>query len=407
MHKKIGFFLLVFFNYYSNVYCQNADSLIQIIIDQTNLDSLTSNVEILSGEKNWIINDTSFTIISRHANHLGNEIAADFIKYKLESLELDTYVQSYSSSGRNIYAIQMGYLYPEKYYLICAHYDDMPDGPIAPGADDNASGVASVLEAARILSKFNPAYSIIYALWDEEEVAHNGSLYFAEQASLNGLDIQAVINTDMIGWDSDNDNEFEIHIDSSGNSSQIAETIVGVNTIYNINLFPFIYSPGTFGSDHASFWLYGYKALLIIERFWGNDLNWYLHTLNDKIEHFNFPYFHKLSKLSIGALACLAFNVEISGIDSNIEAIEYALKQNFPNPFNPSTTIYYSIPEFSFVTLILYDVLGNEIATLVNEEKVIGSYEVEFDATTLPSGIYFYKLQAGSFIETKKMVLIR
>jgi len=83
------------------------------------------------------------------------------------------------------------------------------------------------------------------------------------------------------------------------------------------------------------------------------------------------------------------------------------LYQNYPNPFNPITTIKFQIPELSIVTLKVYDVLGNEIGTLVNEEKPVGSYEVEFDATTLPSGIYFYRLQAGSFVETKKMVFMK
>ncbi len=86
---------------------------------------------------------------------------------------------------------------------------------------------------------------------------------------------------------------------------------------------------------------------------------------------------------------------------------EFNLSQNYPNPFNPTTTITYQVPEISFVTLKIYDVLGNEIATLVNEEKPAGSYEVEFDASSLSSGIYFYKLQSGSFIQTKKMILLK
>jgi hypothetical protein len=85
----------------------------------------------------------------------------------------------------------------------------------------------------------------------------------------------------------------------------------------------------------------------------------------------------------------------------------YSLSNNYPNPFNPSTTISYSVPELSFVTIIVYDVLGKEITTLVNNEKPVGSYEVEFNATALPSGIYFYQIQAGSFVETKKMVLMK
>jgi hypothetical protein len=85
----------------------------------------------------------------------------------------------------------------------------------------------------------------------------------------------------------------------------------------------------------------------------------------------------------------------------------FSLSQNYPNPFNPATTINYQIPELSFVTLKAYDVLGNEIVLLVNDEKQVGSYEVEFDARTLPSGIYFYQLKAQNFVETKKMVLLR
>jgi hypothetical protein len=89
----------------------------------------------------------------------------------------------------------------------------------------------------------------------------------------------------------------------------------------------------------------------------------------------------------------------------------FSLQQNYPNPFNPVTTIKYQIPELSFVTIKIYDVLGNEIATLVNKEKPAGSYEVEFYPASgnlnLVSGIYFYQLKAGSFIQTKKMILLK
>jgi hypothetical protein len=87
--------------------------------------------------------------------------------------------------------------------------------------------------------------------------------------------------------------------------------------------------------------------------------------------------------------------------------LDYSLEQNYPNPFNPTTKIKYQIPELSFATVKVYDVLGTEVATLINEELPAGSYEVEFNSTTLPSGIYFYRLQAGSFVETKKMVLMK
>jgi photosystem II stability/assembly factor-like uncharacterized protein len=84
--------------------------------------------------------------------------------------------------------------------------------------------------------------------------------------------------------------------------------------------------------------------------------------------------------------------------------LTFQLAQNYPNPFNPVTSIQYSVSSRQFVTLKVYDALGNEIMTLVNEEKPVGNYEVEFNGTGFSSGVYFYKLSAGSFVETKKMI---
>jgi hypothetical protein len=94
-------------------------------------------------------------------------------------------------------------------------------------------------------------------------------------------------------------------------------------------------------------------------------------------------------------------------VNENSIPNNFELKQNYPNPFNPSTTIGYQLPASGQVTLKVYNILGDEVASLVNEEKPEGSYEVKFDASQLSSGIYFYKLQTGSFIETKKMILLR
>ena len=98
--------------------------------------------------------------------------------------------------------------------------------------------------------------------------------------------------------------------------------------------------------------------------------------------------------------------------------IQFTLEQNYPNPFNPTTRIKYSIPnviaiqqlpekQSQHVTLSVYDVLGNVVVTLVNEEKPAGSYEVEFNAGKFPSGVYYYQLKAGEFILTKKMILLK
>ncbi|MBS4035409.1 MAG: T9SS type A sorting domain-containing protein [Ignavibacterium sp.] len=90
-----------------------------------------------------------------------------------------------------------------------------------------------------------------------------------------------------------------------------------------------------------------------------------------------------------------------------IYPVDFVLHQNYPNPFNPSTRIKYQVSGISHVSLKIYDLLGREAATLVNEQKPAGSYEFDFNADALSSGIYFYRLQAGSFIETKKMIVLR
>ena len=84
----------------------------------------------------------------------------------------------------------------------------------------------------------------------------------------------------------------------------------------------------------------------------------------------------------------------------------FTLSQNYPNPFNPSTTIRYELPRASLVSLKVYDVLGREISVLVNDRKDVGVHEVKFDGSNLASGMYFYRLQAGEFVQTKRLIIL-
>jgi hypothetical protein len=94
-------------------------------------------------------------------------------------------------------------------------------------------------------------------------------------------------------------------------------------------------------------------------------------------------------------------------VEVNTLPMNFALEQNYPNPFNPSTSIEYSVPNSEYVSLKVYDILGNEVATLVNEQKSAGNYEVKFNASSLTTGMYIYKIQAGSFIKVRKMMLVK
>lgn len=132
----------------------------------------------------------------------------------------------------------------------------------------------------------------------------------------------------------------------------------------------------------------------------------------------NFPLPSGVNRLKFTGISARGNNLFLDKIQlqsSNLTNIEdelhpssYSLSQNYPNPFNPSTTIKYSLPEEGFVTLKIYNALGEEVKTLVNEIKDGGTYSIRFDASELPSGIYFYRVKAGNnFYKTKKMILMK
>lgn len=98
--------------------------------------------------------------------------------------------------------------------------------------------------------------------------------------------------------------------------------------------------------------------------------------------------------------------IGIKPIGGNVPKV-FALRQNYPNPFNPVTNIEFDLPRSEFVRLIIFNTLGQEVKTLVNEKKEAGSYRVDFDASNLPSGAYFYRITAGDFVQTNKMILVK
>jgi len=121
-------------------------------------------------------------------------------------------------------------------------------------------------------------------------------------------------------------------------------------------------------------------------------------------------FFNKDKGIAVGGFGTILLgDYSVSGIDDNITAIpnEFILSQNYPNPFNPTTKIRFSIPQYSTVALKIFDVLGREVNTIIQEEIPAGEYEIEFNGKELTSGIYFYRLSAGSYLETRKMILIK
>ena len=142
----------------------------------------------------------------------------------------------------------------------------------------------------------------------------------------------------------------------------------------------------------------------------------FINSRGTTTENQSYTFFDDVSDLHCTSLIYRLKQVDFDGSykfsqEVNVENLSipysYELSQNYPNPFNPSTKISYSVPTASKVTLKVFDILGKEITTLINEEKLVGEYEVKFNAINFPSGTYFYQFKAGSFIQTKKMILMK
>jgi hypothetical protein len=136
----------------------------------------------------------------------------------------------------------------------------------------------------------------------------------------------------------------------------------------------------------------------------GNGTTTLIHNyqFTDQIETSGI-YFYKLKQIDFDGTYKYSNTIEIL-INS---PTKFTLEQNYPNPFNPTTIVKFDLLKDGLVTLEVYDILGRKITTLINEQRTAGRYEQTFDASSLASGVYFYKLQAGDFISAKKMILLK
>jgi len=393
------FFIFLFSGLITFSQTYNPD--VENIIDEVNQNSLIYFLRNLSGEDPVMVNGEQ-TYIEHRVSNWGNELAADYLMETLEGFGLEPVKQVYSDGGSNVYAVQEGTVYPEEYYMICAHYDAVD----YYCADDNASGSTGVLEAARIFSNLEFEYSIIYALWDEEEIGLIGSAHYASQAASNGDVIHAVINMDMISWDGDDDSTVEIHSSYDASSNVLSDYIVDIIGLYNIPLTPAVQIPGTTASDHSRFWVNDYAAVLVIEEYYGGDFNPYYHTEEDRIAILHMPYFHKMAQLSIGSLASLASPIPDVGTSiAEMGQFNQVQISNYPNPFNRETNIIFMLEEESHIRISLVNSLGMEIRVLMNDIKSQGNHQLKLNMGDQPEGMYFLSVQAQKGTFTHKMLV--
>jgi len=394
--KKTAILITVLLSVLQQIKSQNP--VVQALLNDVRLDSLTNYVKQLSGEKSVVINGVTDTIKSRHYQNPGNEKAFQFMKqefirhgYQIDSMQ-------FSAMGKNLFAIKTGYKYPNRRFMLGAHYDNLPLTTVAPGADDNASGSATVLEAGRVFSNYNFPYTIVFALWDEEEPGLLGSIAYVPTIGSDNDTLLGYVNVDMLGWDSNNDSIADINVRPYGNSLALSSRAQLCNTIYNIKLGLHVVNPGSAATDHAPFWNNNYTAIGIDEEY-DNDFNPLWHTPNDVLANFNLSFYQKCAKLAYATIADCARDtintVGIKEIDNNNLQVKI-----YPNPFTEKIIVSAEKQNQPISKVIVSDCTGR----IIFEKQITNAYQEISIQNTLNAGLYFLEVVSPNGSFTKKII---
>jgi Zn-dependent M28 family amino/carboxypeptidase len=358
------------------------DTAVAEMIDQVSETEVYSLTGGLSGEWPVTIGGSLYTIQDRNTgSNVSIQKATQYISETFAAHNLSPIFHEWQTSGysgRNVIGEITGESRPDDVFLITAHLDNMPtvteSNPFAPGADDNASGSVAVLVAAQILSQYDWDCTLRFASFTGEEQGKLGSLQYAEMASYRGDNILGVLNLDMIGYNSDEDPAIDLHIRSGeAGDLAIANLFTDVISAYDLDLNPEIVSSGISASDHASFWYYGYPAILAIEDYAypDRDFNPYYHTTDDTLVNLDLTYFTSYVKAAVGTFAHMGCLTESHG------------------GLAGTVTDAATSDPVSGASIKAVNAFGQEWST---ETDIEGSYEIN-----LPSGNYSVSAVAQSY----------
>ena len=359
------------------------DEKVRGFMDQVSIENLTSTVEYLQAYEERYYN-------SEKAYDAANWIQEQFDN--LEVLETEQFPVSYYGNpcAPNVIAIQWGTTKSEEFVVCGSHLDSYSYSGMCPGADDNATGVASVLEAARILSQHNFERSIIYCAFGAEEIGLVGSAAYAEYCAEMGMNVVGYFNNDMNGYLNPGD---EIHIDLIYPNSvePIGEYYMNLANVYfpEMQVRHVNFQAGD--SDHTSFNNNGFMGIYPFEDY--QNYSPYIHTGNDMIGPSvnSFEMSQRYAQMNIACVSTLAI-LDTESVEENI-ANAVAM---FPNPAKNELTIASEFNGNNEVQII------NSVGQIVKEFSFMNETTVNIDE--LNAGVYFVKV-IGENTTTKKLVV--
>jgi len=340
---------------------------------------------------------------TRFCQHPNIFIARDWIEKKLDALGLEVILHNFPYfDNDNVIAVQYGTEFPNEYVVCGAHYDSysnqIPD--VAPGADDNASGTAGILEIAKILSQYDFKRSIIYCAFSAEERGLIGSGYYAEQCANQNLNIVAYFNMDMIGYLATGEN-IKIHFSNPLSSKILAEYCENICNVY-FSEIPFAYNNYMSNSDHRSFINSGYMGITSIEHDFTSNL--YYHQVDDIIGlGVNSPELvEMIVRANLASIATLAM------YDQEMTYPNFEFNPKFKIYPNPTTgELYVTSDERQVTNVEIFDIYGRKVHSLPptsypapNTPHLLPITSINI--SHLPAGIYFIKIAnefVGKFIK--------
>ncbi len=414
MKKSLLLSLMILFSYTiqvrSNPQVNDIDSVITSILSNVNSDSIRYVVQNLQDfQTRFLLTPNRFDAADWIENRF-NEIGIPDVE-RDSFMCHTTYMMDTTTLQINIIATIPGTIRPDEVYIIGGHYDCFAYGDpfhTAPGADDNASGTAAALELARalIVSGYQPEATIKFIAFAAEELmlfGDAGCRHYAQNARADGMDIHMMINCDMISNTDSPLEQSRVHINYYSGFESLLN--FAITTSQQFSIISALAGGRNQQSDSYPFYAQGYPALYFEE----DDFSPFYHSTGDTIGNYSLDFCREVIK-SAGAtlLKYMMTSTPLSVKEAKIDLPDHInLYQNYPNPFNPTTTINYSIRNEGFVSLRVYNILGQEVAELLNQNQKAGYYSINFNASDLPSGIYIYTIQTSGFSSSKKMLFLK
>lgn len=355
---------------------------IRNLMDRVSIDSLEATIEHMQSYQNRLWN-------TPNVYQVQDWLYGKYVALGIDSVYLHDFQFVYHDTLRetsdNVIAIQRGVRYPDEYVVIGAHYDSFnknggdPDEMRAPGADDNASGVAGVMEIARLLKPCTFERSIIYCGWAAEEVGLKGSEAFAQDCAARLEDIVGYFNLDMIGYLKEG-SDIHVHLLYTTQDSTIANYVFNLSNVYFPEM-PIGQNWLPWGdSDYSSFNRSGYAAVHTFED--THHSSPFIHTTSDVlgVSVNNMAQVKRFTELNLGLVATLAGLVS-NGVDDTPD-------ESFTVYPNPASGLII-VKGISMTAVSVYNLMGQQVIS----QTVTGD-DYEIDVSPLVSGIYFVRVES-------------